>query len=178
MSFVSSLLIIAVSRTKLPAVPNFEVAQEIARAVCFEKYDQSAVLIQFPFVGRLESGKWKLSGRPIVTEFFAVLGKDMATTIDAKTGKIEGLHFGSWFDGQMVERETTALAIVRAIGAGRFGKEAMSGRFPWTIKSNGDTWQFRQLSSDPVRLTPKNGTVRIDIKASDGTLLLIEKRNG
>jgi hypothetical protein len=158
-----------------PAVPDFEVAQEIARAVCFEKYDQELVLQQFPFEGEKKKGKWLLEGRSLSTEFFGVLGPTFVIEIDAATAKIELLRYKSIFEGDVVTQAETAEAIAYAIGCRKFGDSAMRRSFPSSVVLKDGIWEFRQLRDVPGRLNPTDGAVRIQLRASDGSLVLAER---
>jgi len=159
-----------------PAVPDFEVAQEIARAVCFEKYDRESVLQQFPFTSEKKKGKWVLSGDPPMTEFFAQFCHNYMIEIDAVTAKIELLQYGEVFEGKLVTRPETADSIIYAIGCRKFGKPAMRRSFPSTLVLKDGIWEFRQLRDVPDRLNPKDGAVRIQLRASDGSLVLAERK--
>jgi hypothetical protein len=159
-----------------PAVPDFEVAQEIARAVCFEKYDQELVLQQFPFEGEKKKGKWLLDGRSLSTEFFGVLGPTFVVEIDAATAKIELLRYKSIFEGDVITQGETAEAIAHAIGCRKFGDSAMRRSFPSSVVLKDGIWEFRQLRDVPDRLNPTDGAVKIQLRAADGSLVLADRK--
>ncbi len=172
-----SLLSASHSQTdKSLAVPDFEVAQEIARAITFEKYGSDAVVKQFPFVGKKSGSKWLLRGDSPITEFYAVMSQEIAIEIDAKSGRIQSLQFSTLYEGDIIAKAETAEAIAHAIGSRKFGKSAMRRSFPASVVLRDGIWEFRQLRDVPDRLNPTDGAVRIQLRASDGSLVLAERK--